>query len=97
MLVDAQNGFKEKRACVHHINVLSSVVRARLEEGKETFVCFVDFNKQTESINRGLLEYMFISCGCVGKFYNAIKSLHKAPIACVQLNSYRDGFELLLD
>ncbi len=31
--------------------LLSSVVRARLEEGKSTFVCFVDFKKAFDCVN----------------------------------------------
>ncbi|KAL7374830.1 hypothetical protein ABVT39_007749 [Epinephelus coioides] len=90
-LVDEQNGFRKERACIDHI-FISSVIRARLEEGKNTFVCFVDFKKAFDWIHRDLLEYKLLCSGIHGKFYNAIKALYKAPVACIQLNDRRTGW-----
>lgn len=38
----------------------SSILRARLQEGKNMFACFVDFKKAFVWINRDLLEYELI-------------------------------------
>ena len=51
-LVDEQNGFRKKRACIDHIFVLSSVLRNRMLESKSTFACFIDFSKAFDSVNR---------------------------------------------
>ena len=45
LLVDEQNGFSKSGACIDHIYVISSVVRASLQVGENTFACFVDFKK----------------------------------------------------
>jgi hypothetical protein len=65
------------------------VVRARLDRGKSTFACFVDFKKAFDCVNRDLLLFKLFSSGINGKFYNAIKLFYKDPIACVQINNLR--------
>ena len=90
--MDEQNGFRAKRACIDHIYALSSVVRARLEGDKETFVCFVDFQKAFDWVHRDMLQYKLIRSGITGKLYKAIKSLYKSPVACVQLNEERTNW-----
>ena len=52
ILVDEQNGFRKLRPCIDHICLLSTVVRARLMEGKSTLVCFVDFQKAFDWIHK---------------------------------------------
>lgn len=92
ILVDEQNGFRKNRACIDHIYVLSTVLRARLQESKSTFVCFVDFQKAFAWINRDLLEYKLLNLGINGNFYRSVKALYKAPVACVQVNDMRTGW-----
>ena len=92
VLVDEQNGFRKNRACIDHIYTITSVVRARLQEGKNTFACFVDFQKAFDWVNRDLLEYKLLCSGIDGKFYNAIKVLYKAPVACLQINNLRTSW-----
>lgn len=92
VLVDEQNGFRRNRACIDHIFVISSVVRARLEDGEDTFVCFVDFKKAFDWINRDLMNYKLLNAGVRGKFYNALKALYKAPVACLQINDLKTGW-----
>lgn len=90
--LNEQIGFRKNRACIDHIYVLSSVVRARVEKGGSTFACFVDFKKAFDCVNRNLLLFKLLSSGINGKFYNAIKSLFKDPIACVRVNNLRKVF-----
>ncbi len=61
LLVDEQNGFRKSRACIEHMYVLSFAVRARLQEGRRTFACFVDFRKAFDWINRRPLEYKLLN------------------------------------
>lgn len=92
ILVDEQNGFRKNRACIDHLFVLSSIVRARIEKNKSTFVCFVDFKKAFDCVNRELMEFKLLSSGIGGKLYNGIKSLYSSPVACIQLNNLRTGW-----
>ena len=92
LLVDEQNGFRRNRACIDHIFVLSSVVRARIENDQQTFVCFVDFRKAFDCVHRDLMEYKLLLAGIGGKLYNGIKSLYNSPVACIQVNELRTGW-----
>ena len=91
-LVDEQNGFRKSRSCIDHIYSVTTIVRARLQEKKSTYTCFIDFQKAFDWINRELLEYRLITSGVNGKFYAAIKALYRAPTACVQVNDFRTGW-----
>jgi hypothetical protein len=57
ILVDEQNGFRAKRACVDHVYSLSTIIRNRLAEGKSTFAAFVDMQKAFDWVDRELLLY----------------------------------------
>ena len=92
LLVDEQNGFRRGRACIDHIYVLTSIVRTNIKDGGSIFAGFIDFRKAFDWINRDLLLYKLIKSGINGKFYNAIKSLYSAPIACVSVNDYATGW-----
>lgn len=72
-LVDEQNGFRKKRACIDHIHSLSTIVRTRLAENKCTFVCFVDFQKAFDWVQRDLLHLKLLNAGVDGRFYKALQ------------------------
>jgi hypothetical protein len=55
LLVDEQNGFRPKRSCEAHLYSLTTIVRNRNQQKKTTFVCFIDFSKAFDSINRKCL------------------------------------------
>lgn len=41
ILEEEQNGFRKHRSCLDHIYTLSTVIRARISEGKSTFVLLI--------------------------------------------------------
>ena len=51
--------------------------------------CFIDFQKAFDWVNRDLLDFRLLTSGVNGKFYDAIKALYMAPIACVQVNDFK--------
>ena len=55
--MDEQNGVRKDRNCIDHIFALSGVVEQHLNNGNDTFVCFVDLRKAFDSVNRDLLWY----------------------------------------
>lgn len=79
-LVDEHNGFRKK-----HVSI-STIIRTRINEGKCTFACFVDFQKAFEWIHRDLLAFKFMEAGPDGRVYNAIEALYSYPVACVEIN-----------
>ena len=73
---------------------MSSVVRNRKNLGKDTFLCFVDFKKAFDSVNRNLLLYKLSSIGITGSMYKAISSLYSNPKSRVLLRELQtDYFE----
>ena len=63
-LVDEQNGFRRSRACIDHIHTILTIVRTRIAENKSTFVCFVDFQKAFDWVNRDLLALKLLKRRC---------------------------------
>ena len=89
ILVDEQNGFRSSRSCIDHIYVLVTILRNRKEQGKDTFLAFIDFKKAFDTVERNLLFFKLAAIGINGKIYKAIASLYSNPMSRVVL----EGFE----
>ena len=92
ILVEEQNGFRVGRSCIDHIFVLCTVLRNRKMMGKETFLCFIDYKKAFDSVDRNLLLYKLSNIGVNGKMYGAISSLYSNPKSRVILQDYSTDF-----
>lgn len=71
LLEDEQKGFRKARACIDHIHTACAVTRHRIQENRPTFICFVDFQKAFDFVNRDLLAVRLLKTGINGKFYSA--------------------------
>ena len=87
ILVDEQNGFRACRSCIDHIFVLCTVLRNRKIIGKDTFLCFIDYKKAFDSVERHLLLFKLSQVGITGNMYKAIASLYSNPRSRVILNN----------
>ena len=58
---------------MYPIYTVFTVVLPRIQEGKSTFACFIDFQKAFDWVNTDLLAFRRIKMGIDGKFYDAIK------------------------
>ena len=76
LLCEEQNGFRKLRSCLDHLYTLVTVIRNRKEQNVRTFLCFVDFAKAFDSVNRDCLWYKLQTIGINGRIYNIIKSLY---------------------
>ena len=85
---DEQNGFRKNRSCEDHIFILSTVVRNRIFEGKDTFCAYIDMKKAFNWVDRELLFYVLLKNGINGKIYENIEKLYDSTSACVKLNKY---------
>ena len=92
ILVDEQNGFRACRSCIDHIFVLCTVLRNRKLQGKETFICFIDYKKAFDSVKRNLLLFKLSQVGITGNMYQAISSLYSNPRSRVILNEYETQY-----
>ena len=86
ILVEEQNGFRACRSCIDHLFVLCTVLRNRKLSGHETFLCFIDYKKAFDSVERHLLLFKLSQVGINGNMYRAISSLYSNPRSRVILN-----------
>lgn len=86
-LVDEQNGFRADRSCQDHVYVLSSIIRNRKSEGKDTFCAFVDFKKAFDWVPRDLLLYKLSSSFHVhGRLFNTLSTIYESSTAQIRVN-----------
>ncbi len=74
---DEQNGFRKHRSCEDHIFVLTSIVKNRMSEGRDTFCAFIDMRKAFDWIDHDLLFYNLLKHNINGNIYRCIKALYK--------------------
>ena len=92
ILVDEQNGFRACRSCIDHIFVLCTVLRNRKLQGKDTFICYIDYKKAFDSVDRNLLLYKLSQIGITGNMYRAISSMYSNPRARLILNEHETEY-----
>ena len=94
ILAEEQNGFRIGRSCIDHLYIMCTVLRNRKAMGKETFLCFIDYKKAFDSVNRNMMMFKLSRVGINGHMYNAISSLYSNPRSRVLLQGYyTDYFE----
>ncbi|MES9883775.1 MAG: reverse transcriptase family protein [Sedimenticola sp.] len=85
-LCEEQNGFRKLRSCIDNIYSLTTVIRNRRLKNLPTFLCFVDFAKAFDSVNRDCLWFKLLNVGIRGKMINIIQTLYKQVEATVKIN-----------
>jgi len=96
LLCDEQNGFRRNRSCVDHIYVLNSVLKNRMNEGKDTYCAFIDFKKAFDFINRDLMMYRLLLYGYKGKLFRSVQSMYFKTFCTVKINDLStEWFETL--
>jgi hypothetical protein len=86
-LIDEQNGFRKLRSCVDHLYVLTTIIRNRKAQSLSTYVCFIDFAKAFDKVDRDSLFVKLAQAGVTGNMYWAISSLYNNPCLSILLNS----------
>ena len=66
---DKQNGLRKGRRTIDHISTLTSIIESRKLLKQSTYVCFVDFRKAYDTINRALLWIKLVNIGLNGKYF----------------------------
>ena len=88
IFADEQNGFRSGRSCQDHIYSLTTIIRNRRQQGKSTYVAFIDMEKAFDRVDRDLLFYKLIKLGIGGKIYTSIKNMYIGSKACINVNGY---------
>ncbi len=58
--------------CIEHIFALSTILDTRKRLREQTFVCFIDFKKAYDKVNRTALWHKLRSTGIQGDILNMI-------------------------
>ena len=88
---EAQNGFRQGR--LEHIFAVSTLVDTRKKLSLNTFVCFVDFQKAYDKVNRGLLLQKLQSLGLEADFVQIIAAL----VVFVLMENLQAGLKSILE
>ena len=87
LLVPEQLCFRRDASCMEHVMLIYLVTENRKLLGKDTFLCFIDFRKAFDSVNRNLLWYKLQLYGLNGALLNIISHLYKDVRYCVEFNN----------
>ena len=81
--VDRNNGgFLKGKRTTDNILILTSLVQRQLSLGKPLYVCFVDFSKAFDLVNRAILFYKLINSGWSGRLIETVKDLYSKTSFC---------------
>ena len=86
IIPEEQAGFREGYSTTDHIFTLYSMIMLQFSKNKKLYVCFVDYKKAFDSINRQALFKILEANGINGKFLDAIKSIYQTVSASVSVD-----------
>ena len=91
---EAQFGFREGYSTVDNAFILNSIIERYLAKKKgKIYVCFVDFKRAFDSVNREKLWAVLKTNGLKGNLMKVIKSMYKGVKTCVRVDGdYTDYF-----
>ena len=76
-LRDEQAGFRKERSCTDQIATLRVIVEQTIEWQSSLYVCFVDFEKAFDSVDRQSIWNILRHYGVPEKFVNTIRLLYE--------------------
>ena len=89
-----QGGFRGGYRTTDHIYILKTLINKYLNKHKQKmYVCFVDFKKAFDSVDRRALLTKLLRKGIDGKFFEIIKDMYSNTMySCKFNNSYSEPF-----
>ena len=95
IISDCQNGFRKQRGTIDHLSSLTSLIETRKLQKKSTFVCFIDFRKAYDKVNRNLMWEKLIHLGITVKMYSNLRAIYDHVKCSVRINGYHtDWFKV---
>ena len=86
ILAEEQCGFRKERECMDHIFTLNGIVEARMAQGKDTFVCFIDLRKAFDSVDRKLLWHKLQKFYSLEGKINILRAMYEEVESSVRVN-----------
>ena len=82
-----QSGFMKNTRTLDNIFVLNSLIEKQKMKKRPLYVCFVDFSKAFDYVNKSALLYKLRERGVKGKFCNVLMSMFERSHARVRWNN----------
>ena len=99
VLTESQFGFRKSRGTTECIFILKGLIDILFARGKKCYVCFVDYTKAYDLLDRSAVFTKLIQNGVSSKYINIIKSLYQKMKLSVkndpQNREFRSNFGLL--
>ena len=95
VLREEQAGFRKERSCTDQIATLRIIVEQSIEWQSSLYVCFIDFEKAFDSIDRESIWNILLHYGVPEKFVNIIKQIYDG-FTCQVIHNGRlsDDFDI---
>ena len=87
IISNEQGGYMKGFSPMEHVLTLYTMIINQFSKNRKLYVCFVDFKKCFDSINRDALFKVLEQNGIDGKLLGAIKSIYKRVYARVKLSN----------
>jgi hypothetical protein len=87
LLHEAQNAFRVKRDCLEHALTVHTMIMARKNEGKDTFMFFGDQAQAYDTVWRDGLMFKLWQKGIRGKMFRVIYNMYKRTVSKVSQNN----------
>ena len=82
-----QNGFMEDHRTEDNLFIMNTLLGREIENKRKIYVCYVDFSKYFDTINRNQLYYKLIANGIGGNILNLIKSMYDSGSYMVKMEN----------
>ena len=81
--IDKNNGgFLQGKRTTDNIFILFGLIQRQLSLNKPLYVCFVDFSKAFDLINRAILFHKLINSGWTGRLVDTVRNLYDKTSFC---------------
>ena len=82
------NGFLNGKRTADNIFILQGLIERQLLMGKPLFVCYVDFSKAFDLVNRHILFFKIMKSGWHGRVIDTMRSLYRKTYFRLKSNGY---------
>jgi hypothetical protein len=92
---EEQSGFRKNHSTIDNIFVLFSIIQKYLlKKSGKVYVCFIDFKKAFDTVNRSILWNVLRKAGVGGKMLKILQSMYSNVRSCVRCtDGLTDYFE----
>ena len=85
---ESNGGFLPGRRTADNLFILQGIIQKQLIIGKSVILCFVDFSKAFDLVNRNILFYKIMKSGWYGKVIDTLRSLYSHTSYRVKKNGW---------